>query len=113
MGGAKYLTKLMKRLPEDITGDDRVWMALAAYNVGYGHLRDAFELAQRENKNPYLWIELQEVLPLLAKKKYYKTLKYGYARGWEPVRYVNRIRDYEDIIKQHLGEKSTTTEASL
>ncbi|MCW9023389.1 MAG: membrane-bound lytic murein transglycosylase MltF [Gammaproteobacteria bacterium] len=113
MGGAKYLAKLMKRLPEDITGEDRIWMALAAYNIGYGHLRDAFELAQRENKNPYLWVELQEVLPLLAKKKYYKTLKYGYARGWEPVRYVNSIRDYEDIIKQHLGEKSTTTEASL
>lgn len=106
MGGAKYLSKLMKRLPEHIEGDNRTWMALAAYNIGYGHLRDAFELAERQKKDPYQWIELQEVFPLLARKQYYKTLKYGYARGWEPVRYVKRIRDYQDIIRQHMGENN-------
>ena len=99
LGGAKYLEKLKKRLPEEITEPDRTWFALAAYNVGMGHLKDARKLASRLEKNPNLWNDLKEVLPLLSKKKYYKTLKYGYARGNEPVTYVKRIRNFEDILK--------------
>ena len=102
MGGAKYLSKMQKRLPETITGHDREWMALAAYNVGFGHMRDAFVLAERLEKNPDIWTDVSTVLPLLGQKKYYRTLKHGYARGWEPVRYVKRIRDYQDIIVQHI-----------
>ena len=59
--------------------------------------------ARRLGKDPDLWADLSQVLPLLAEKKYYKTLRYGYARGYEPVRYVTRIRDYEDILVQELG----------
>jgi membrane-bound lytic murein transglycosylase F len=43
---------------------------------------------------------MRGVLPLLAQKQYYKTLKHGYARGSEPVLYVSRIRNYEDILKR-------------
>jgi len=107
MGGAKYLSRMQKRLPKTITDHDREWMALAAYNVGYGHLRDAFVLANRLDKNPNLWSDLSTVLPLLGQKKYYKNLKYGYARGWEPVRYVKRIRDYQDIIVQQLQRQQS------
>lgn len=102
MGGSKYLSKMQKRLPKSITGHDREWMALAAYNVGFGHMRDAFVLAKRLGKNPDLWSDVSTVMPLLGQKKYYRTLKHGYARGWEPVRYVKRIRDYQDIIVQNL-----------
>lgn len=103
MGGARYLSQMQKRLPETIKGHDREWMSLAAYNVGFGHLRDAFVLSERLGKNPNLWSDVSSVLPLLGQKKYYKTLKHGYARGWEPVRYVNRIRNYQDIIVKNLG----------
>ena len=82
---------------------DRSWLALAAYNVGRGHLHDAQTLARRLGKNPYVWSDLKEVLPLLSQKKFYKTLKYGYARGREPVRYVQRIRNYRDILEKELG----------
>ncbi len=102
MGGARYLSKMQKRLPKSITGHDREWMALAAYNVGFGHMRDAFVLARRLEKNPDLWTDVSSVLPLLGQKKHYRTLRHGYARGWEPVRYVKRIRDYQDIIVQNL-----------
>ncbi len=102
MGGAKYLSSMQKRLPESIVGHDREWMALAAYNIGLGHLRDAFVLTERLGKNSDLWTDVREVLPLLGQKKYYRSLKHGYARGWEPVRYVKRIRDYQDIIVQNL-----------
>jgi len=32
-------------------------------------------------------------LYLLSQKRYYKTLKHGYARGTEPVKYVDSIYD--------------------
>jgi len=49
--------------------------------------------------NPNSWSDLKKVLPLLSQKKYYKNLKYGYARGEEPVRYVDSIYDYRDILE--------------
>lgn len=100
MGGADYLNKLRKRLPDTVVEPDRTWLALAAYNVGMGHIWDARKLAKQLNKNPDSWRELSEVLPLLANKKYYKNLKYGYARGGEPVSYVKNIRDYQDILEK-------------
>jgi membrane-bound lytic murein transglycosylase F len=99
-GGARYLREIIDRLPEEIEEPDRTWIALAAYNVGMGHMYDARTLARRLGKNPNLWIDMQEVFPLLAHKQYYQTLNHGYARGSEPVRYVNRIRNYEDILKR-------------
>jgi len=39
---------------------------------------------------------------LLSDKRYYRGLKYGYARGFEPVRYVQRIRDYQLILENEL-----------
>ena len=103
-GGARYFQSLEKRLPRHIGKTDRTWIALAAYNVGMGHVKDAQRLARRMGKNPHAWNDLKTVLPLLAKKSYYKTLQYGYARGWEPVRYVKRIRAYHALLEQHLRE---------
>lgn len=106
MGGADYLNKLRKRLPDTVTEPDRSWLALAAYNVGMGHIWDARKLAKKLNKNPDRWQELSTVLPLLSKKKYYKNLKHGYARGWEPVNYVKNIRNYEDMLEKIMKENS-------
>jgi len=106
MGGAKYLAQLYRRLPADIVEPDRMWVALAAYNVGLGHILDARQLARREKLNPNRWSDLMQVLPLLSKKKYFSTLKHGYARGREPVLYVNNIRDYRDILERHVQLKS-------
>jgi membrane-bound lytic murein transglycosylase F len=102
-GGAKYLAKMKIRLDKKIKEPDRTWIALAAYNVGFGHILDAQELAVIFGKDPNIWRDLKEVLPLLRLRKYYKTLKHGYARGLEPVRYVQRIRDYLDILEKVLG----------
>jgi membrane-bound lytic murein transglycosylase F len=102
-GGAKYLSRLYNdRFEENVTEPDRTWLALAAYNVGRGHLHDAQTLARQQGLNPYLWSDLKQVLPLLSDKRYYRKLKYGYARGHEPVRYVQRIRDYRLILDNEL-----------
>lgn len=97
-GGAKYFKKVYNRIPSDIQGDDRKWMALAAYNVGYGHLEDARILTEKMGFNPDKWSDVRKHLPLLAKRKYYRNTKHGYARGSEPVQYVQRIRSYYSII---------------
>ena len=97
-GGAEYLQRMLKRLPDSIKEPDRTWVALAAYNVGMGHVWDARRLARRFGRNPDSWNTLKEMLPLLSQKKYYKSLPYGYARGMEPVQYVGQIRQYRAIL---------------
>ena len=80
-------------------------MALAAYNVGMGHLEDARKLTESFGGNPNYWEDVIKYLPLLSKKKYYKTLKNGYARGYEPVIYVKRIQIYLHIINSTSGNQ--------
>lgn len=99
MGGVKYLKKLYDRY-DDAEDPDRTLIALAAYNVGHGHVRDAQRMAMKRNLNPNSWSSLQQILPLLRHPRYYRETKHGYARGTEPVRYVNRILTYYDILKR-------------
>ncbi|MGH1485328.1 MAG: membrane-bound lytic murein transglycosylase MltF [Cellvibrionaceae bacterium] len=100
-GGAKYLIQMMNRIPDRIQNPDRLWMTLAAYNVGFGHLEDARILTEQQGGNPDLWNDVKERLPLLSKKKYYKNTRHGYARGWEPVKYVENIRNFHNILVWH------------
>ncbi len=102
-GGAHYFRQLLDRVPDSFPENDRQNVAMAAYNVGMGHIYDARHLARMLDKNPNQWSTLKETLPLLSQKKYYKNLKYGYARGHEPVRYVERINNYRDILERKLG----------
>ena len=97
-GGARYLSDRHARLPESIPEPDRTFLALASYNIGRGHLLDARQLARNLAKNPDSWSDMKEVLPLKADKRYYPSTRYGYARGYEPVHYVQRIRNYRDVI---------------
>ncbi|MGB5261689.1 MAG: membrane-bound lytic murein transglycosylase MltF [Gammaproteobacteria bacterium] len=98
LGGADYLSSIIERIPERIAEPDRTWMALAAYNVGLGHLEDARNLTQKNKGNADRWIDVKKNLPLLSKQKWFKQTRYGYARGWEPVRYVENIRTYYDVL---------------
>ncbi len=104
-GGAKYMRVIENKLGSEITGNNRWSIALASYNVGYGHILDAQTLAVKLDKNPNSWKDIKDVLPLLTQKKYYKNLKYGYARGNEPVKYVDAIQNYFDIIQKSEAKK--------
>jgi membrane-bound lytic murein transglycosylase F len=100
-GGAAYFLKLKARLPDRIEDPDRTLFALAAYNVGFGHLEDARILTVRNGKNPDSWDDVSLHLPLLSKKKFYSTVKHGYARGNEPVLYVKNIQYYKTYLQLH------------
>ncbi len=97
-GGAKYFKQLIDRMPARIPNPDRLWFALASYNIGLGHLHDARTITQQQGGDPDRWVEVKERLPLLKQKKYYKKTRYGYARGDEPVHYVENIRRYYDTL---------------
>lgn len=97
-GGARYFMMVHGQIPDDIPEPDRTWFALASYNVGYGHLEDARKLTEGAGKNPDRWMDVKEFLPLLAQKEWYSKTKYGYARGHEPVTYVQNIRRYYDVL---------------
>jgi membrane-bound lytic murein transglycosylase F len=97
-GGAQYFLRMRNLVPARIQEPDRTWMTLAAYNVGLGHLEDARILTQMHGRNPDSWDDVRDHLPLLTQEKWYTRVKRGYARGWEPVRFVDNIRSYMDIL---------------
>ncbi len=110
--GAVYLAGLHRRIGNKVPEPDRTFMALAAYNIGWGHLDDARTLAARLDKNPDAWYAVRSTLPLLQKKKYYQTVPNGYARGLEAVQYVDRVRTYYRVLVLNIEklEKSNKTE---
>jgi len=98
-GGAEYLEKMKGRIAPEIREPDRTWLALAAYNVGYGHVRDAQNIVRQQRGDPNSWLDVKQALPLLAKRQHYSKTTHGYARGWEPVKYVENIRTYYRIMQ--------------
>lgn len=98
-GGARYLKNIKRRLPNDIYEPDRTWMALAAYNIGMGHLEDARVITERHGGDPHLWQDVMTHLPLLQKSKHYQNTRHGYARGKEAATYVQNIRHYYSILE--------------
>jgi membrane-bound lytic murein transglycosylase F len=101
IGGSKYLWRMNRRIEKlapDIPDQDRIWMALAAYNMGYGHLLDARDLTKMRGGNPDRWVDVKETLPLLMERRWYSQARWGYARGRETRAYVRNIRNYYDIL---------------
>lgn len=104
-GGARYLQDMMDKVPDSVPHEERIWFALAAYNMGYAHMLDARALTVKTKGNPDSWADVKQRLPLLSQKPYYSKLTYGYARGHEAYAYVENIRKYEISLVGYLLEK--------
>ena len=100
LAGARYLQLLKEQLPLRMNEDDRLWMALAAYNQGMGHLEDARILATQSGLNPDLWSDVKRMMPLLSRPSFYNKTKRGKARGGEAVILVETVRLYHDMLKR-------------
>ena len=109
-GGAKYIHQLSEKFSDELDEKDRLWFTLAAYNVGFGHVQDARIITKNNGGNPDKWVDVKESLPLLQRKRWYKKTRYGYARGNEPVKYVENIRSYYDILHWHLAKENQQEE---
>ena len=107
LAGARYLAQVREKIPERIAEPDRTWLTVAAYNVGFGHLEDARIIAQQRGKDPDSWVDVRQQLPLLAQERWYTRARRGYARGWEPVQFVDRIQRYLTLLEWQPGESGT------
>ncbi|WP_312980303.1 membrane-bound lytic murein transglycosylase MltF [Atlantibacter sp.] len=109
-GGARYLKDMMSKVPESVPEEERIWFALAAYNMGYAHMLDARALTAKQKGNPDSWADVKQRLPLLSQKPYYSKTTYGYARGHEAYTYVENIRKYQISLVGYLMEKEKQAE---
>ncbi len=112
LAGARYFQEVRDKVPARIREPDRTWLAIAAYNVGYGHVEDARRLAQMRGKNPDSWLDVREQLPLLADETWYDRLKYGFARGAEPAQFVDRIQRFLKLLEWQPGAASRVQPAT-
>ncbi|MCH7397443.1 transporter substrate-binding domain-containing protein [Belliella sp. DSM 107340] len=94
MGGVnflKYLDKFWReRIPES---NERIKFILASYNIGHGHVEDAWKLTMKYGKNPQYWEHVSHFLKLKTDPEYYRDpiVRSGYAKGHIAVNYVDDI----------------------
>ena len=88
---AAYLGQLRTRLPERIKEPERTWFAVAAYNVGFKHVLNAYRKARELGLDRTKWKTISDLLPTL----------YGvpFSQGVQAKNYVERIQIYTDIIR--------------
>jgi membrane-bound lytic murein transglycosylase F len=112
-GACRYLWKLDDQLREAIPREEeRIRFILAAYNVGLGHVQDARRLAKKFGDDPESWEDVAYWLIRKSKRSVYNdpVVKYGYARGTEPVDYVERIMDRFEHYKVFVPKELPLTE---
>lgn len=112
-GGSRYFKQIADQLPADIPEPDRTWMALAAYNMGVGHLIDARALTEKLGGNPNRWLDVRHTLPLLSQSRWYSQMRHGYARGHQAVIYVGNIRSYYDMLVWITRDKNAEPKTAL
>lgn len=112
-GGARYFKQIADQLPTDIPEPDRTWMALAAYNMGVGHLFDARLLTKKLGGDPNRWLDVRNALPLLSQPRWYAQTKHGYARGHQAAIYVGNIRSYYDMLVWITRDKNAEPQTPL
>jgi membrane-bound lytic murein transglycosylase F len=113
LAGARYFQEVRAKVPAHIPEPDRTWLAIAAYNVGYGHVEDARRLAQMRGKNPDSWQDVREQLPLLADETWYERLKHGFARGAEPAQFVDHIQRFLKLLEWQPDNATKVRPASV
>ena len=102
-GGTKYLKQLWDRWEDIPDSTQRVKFAMASFNCGYYHIRDAANLALKYGHNNSIWDDNVELYILkLSNPEFFNdpVVHYGYARGLEPYTYVLEIFErYNHYIK--------------
>jgi membrane-bound lytic murein transglycosylase F len=109
IGGARYFGRVMRKVPARIAEPDRTWLAVAAYNLGYGHVEDARVLTQSQGGNPDSWEQVRERLPLLSDEQWHRRVKRGYAPGSQAVRYTDNVGRYYEILMWMASHETLTT----
>jgi membrane-bound lytic murein transglycosylase F len=99
LAGSRYLLYMKERIPKRIRDPDRTLLAMAAYNIGIGHLEDARIITQMRKKNPDKWSDVRANLPRLSDPVWHKRVKRGYANGRETAQFVERVSQFAAILE--------------
>jgi len=106
--GIYHLYKQLKYFP-DTDRDNRLKLALAAYNCGAARIFDAQDIARALELNPQTWESVKTCLPKLTREYWKLHLEvwelgvpnYGYFYGYkETIAYVDDIIDGYNILKK-------------
>jgi membrane-bound lytic murein transglycosylase F len=97
-GGALYFERVLAKVPERISEPDRAWLAVAAYNIGFGHVEDARILTESQGADPDDWDAVRERLPLLSDENWHRRVPRGYAAGGQAVEYVDNVQQYYELL---------------
>jgi membrane-bound lytic murein transglycosylase F len=109
-GGARYLQYMKERIPKRILDPDRTWLAMAAYNIGIGHLEDARIITQMRKKNPDRWSDVRANLHRLSDPAWHSQVKRGYANGRETLQFVERVSQFAAILEHAIPENIVAKE---
>jgi membrane-bound lytic murein transglycosylase MltF len=104
LGGARYLAYMKERIPKRIVDPDRTWLAMAAYNIGIGHLEDARIITQMRKKNPDRWSDVRANLHRLSDPVWHSRMKRGYANGRETLQFVERVSQFAAVLESAIPE---------
>jgi membrane-bound lytic murein transglycosylase F len=97
-GAAEYFAHLVAKLPRSIEAPDRTWFALAAYNLGIGHVLDARRITRARGGDWNKWQDVRPSIRLLANPEYSGQTRHGFARGGEALYFVNNVRNYYNVL---------------
>ncbi len=108
--GTKYIKWLdefwRQRIPEQ---GERIKFILASYNIGQGHILDAYRLAEKYGQDQRRWDNhVEKYLLLKSNPKYFNdpVVKSGYCIGRETVNYVN------EVMKRYQSYSQLLTDAN-
>ncbi len=90
--GVKYLNRLRNRFDDHIPMDERTWLALAAYNIGYDRVRRARNRARELGLNPDKWFGNVEVAMRQMTRSYWESNTGDGCRCGQAIIYVSSIR---------------------
>ncbi|MDY9920146.1 MAG: transglycosylase SLT domain-containing protein [Proteiniphilum sp.] len=105
--GTEYLKNLLHIFRFINNPDERIKMALAAYNGGLGHVFDALALTEKYGGDKEVWEgNVERYLQLKRLEQYYSdpVCKNGYFRADETINYVRDVIDRWQIYKEKLKE---------
>ncbi len=110
LGGARYLKRVLKKIPDRIAEPDRLWLAVASYNLGFGHVEDGRIITEIQGGDPDRWEDVAARLPLLSDERWYQRVDRGYAPGSASVAYVDSVRRYYEMLKWMTADDILTSE---
>ena len=99
-GGAKYFAMLQEKNKIGPTDPDKLSITLASYNLGPTNIFNIANSIDKEIEN-VSWVEISEQLKTIKGSELNLTDKDNYTRGQQAIDYVDRVKNYYQLLSAH------------